>query len=90
MIIEGLLTLIKNLLTLLFTPIDIPDLPASFQTIINQAIVYITDGLGLVASLTHWDFIKSLVVASLVIWGVMLLYKFIMWILKKIPMASVS
>lgn len=90
MIIEALLDLIKSLLTLLLSPIDIPALPNEVPTIINTAIGYISDGLGLAAYLMHWSYIRSLIIASLAIEGAMLLYKFILWILKKIPMAAVE
>ena len=90
MIIEGLLNVIKSLLTLLLSPIDIPSLPNDVPIIIQTALGYITDGLGLAAYLTHWSYIRTLVIASLAIEGAMLLYKFILWILKKIPMAAVE
>lgn len=90
MIIEGLLSLIRSLLTALLSPIDIPDLPSNVQTLISRAVGYCVDGLGIFAAFTHFDFIMSLVAIVLIIEAAMLLYKFIRWILKKIPMANIE
>ena len=53
MIIEGLLTIVKNLLELLLTPIDIPELPESVSTIIQQACTYFAIGIFWSTHLTN-------------------------------------
>lgn len=90
MIIEGLLTIVKNLLELLLTPIDIPELPESVSTIIQQACTYFADGLGIFAAFTHFSYIMTLFAIVLVIDAAMLIYKFVRWVLQKIPMASIE
>ena len=90
MIVEGLLTVIQNLLELLLGPIDIPDLPESLGSVIDTAIDYMLDGLSIFAAFTHYQFIMALLAATITIEAAMLLYKFILWILKKIPASSIE
>lgn len=90
MIIEGLLSVIKKLLTLLLSPIDIPSLPSDVQQVITTAMNYIIDGLGIFSAFTHYQFIMSLVAIVLVIEVAFLLYKFVMWLLRKIPAAAIE
>ena len=90
MLVESLLDLIYNLLDTLFTPINLPSLPASLSTIIDTLCSYISDGLALVANWTHLQYLLALfgIVAAVDV-GI-LLYKLIMWILKKIPMLGIE
>lgn len=90
MIISGLLNLVKLLLTALLSPIHIPALPANVNTILNTGVGYMVDGLGIFAAFTHYQYIMGLFAAVLVIEAAMLLYKFIRWLLKKIPMANIE
>ena len=46
MIIEGLLTVIYNLLELLMTPIEIPELPAEAASVMSAAAVKLSEGAG--------------------------------------------
>ena len=90
MIIEGLLNIISWLLGLLLTPIDIPDLPENVHTAIQWAIDKFVDGLGIFAAFTHFSFIMALFQIIIVIDAAFLLYKFVLWILKKIPVAGIE
>lgn len=90
MIIEGLLSVIKKLLTLLLSPIDIPSLPSGVQEVISKGMNYIIDGLGIFASFTHYQFIMALISIVLVIESAFLLYKFVLWLLRKVPAAAIE
>lgn len=90
MIIEALLGLIQDLLELLLSPINIPDLPQNVSTAISTGFGYILDGLGIFAAFTHYQYLCTLLGIVIVIEVAMLVYKFVMWLLKKIPMASVQ
>ena len=90
MIIEGLLSVIKKLLTLLLSPIDIPSLPTGVQEVISKGMNYIIDGLGIFSAFTHYQFIMALVAVVLVIEAAFLVYKFVLWLLRKIPAASIE
>ena len=90
MILEGLLTVIQKLLEVLLAPIQIPDLPPSVQDIITQAMTYLLDGLGIFAAFTHYQFLMALLAIVIIIEAAMLIYKFVLWILKKIPAAGIE
>lgn len=90
MIIEGLLGLVSSLLSLLLYPIHIPPLPDSVASILSQASVYLGDGLGIFAAFTHFSFLMSLFAIVVVIDAAMMVYKFVRWVLQKIPMASIE
>lgn len=90
MILEGLLSVIQKLLETLLQPIHIPDLPDSVSTVIQKAMNYLLDGLGIFAAFTHYQFIMALLGIVIVIEAAFLLYKFVMWILKKIPAAAIE
>lgn len=90
MIIEGLLSVIKKLLMLLLSPIDIPSLPLGVQEVITKGMNYIIDGLGIFAAFTHYQFIMALISIVLVIEAAFLIYKFVLWLLRKIPAALIE
>lgn len=90
MIIEGLLTLIHWLLDLLLTPIDIPDLPEGVASALSSVYQFLADGLGIFAAFTHYRFIFSLFAIVIIIDVAMLLWKFVRWVLQKIPMGGIN
>lgn len=90
MIIEALLTLIHWLLGLLMIPIDIPDLPQGVSLALSRMYTYLADGLGIFAAFTHYQFIMSLFAIVVVIDAAMLVWKFIRWVIQKIPMGGMS
>lgn len=90
MILEGLLSVIQKLLEALLSPIHIPDLSSSVQNVITQAMTYLLDGLGIFAAFTHYNFLMSLLAIVIIIEAAMLVYKFVLWILKKIPAAGIE
>lgn len=90
MIIEGLLTVIYNLLELLMTPIEIPELPAEAASVMSAAAVKLSEGAGILAAFCHYSYIISLVTIIIVIDLALLVWKFIRWILQKIPMVAME
>lgn len=90
MIVDSLLGLISSFLSLLLAPITIPALPEGVASLLQQAAVYFGDGLGIFAAFTHFNFIMTLFGIVVLIDAAMLVYKFIVWLLKKIPMASIE
>lgn len=90
MIIEGLLNLILWLLGLLMTPIDIPDLPQGVSTALSYMYTYLADGAGILAAFTHYHFLMALLAIVFVIDAALLLWKFIRWVIQKIPMGGME
>lgn len=89
MIIEMLLDLVYNLVNLLMV-FEIPALPDGVQGYIDSAFDYIVAGAGLVANYVPLDYLMILFGVLLAVDGGIVVYHFVMWIIKKIPMLSIE
>lgn len=90
MIIKGLFELVYALLSIVFAPIDLPDLPASVQGIIDRFVDLITSVVGLVGVFVDMDVVKVLVPVVIVIANLDKLWNMIMFILRKIPFLGIE
>lgn len=90
MIIEMLLNAIYNVFKLLTTPINIPDLPADAFGYVNQFFDYMVMGAGILANYTPFDYLMIIFGILLAVDVGIMLYHFVMWILKKIPMLGIE
>ena len=90
MIVEGLLYLVYGLFALLTSPISIPRFDEAWYFVFFNILEYLNTGLQLLSCYVNLDFMLILfgVVVSVDV-GVML-YKFVMWVLRKIPMLGIS
>lgn len=89
MIIKLLLQLVYQIFNVLTLPINIPDLPTEINGVITTIIEYVGTGLAILENYTHLSYLLILfgiVVATDV--G-LLLYKLLMFFIKKIPMLNV-
>lgn len=89
MIIELLMNVIYNLLSKLMV-FQIPKLPTEVYGYIDQAFGYIEAGAGLLANYVPLGYFMVLFGLILAIDAGILIYHFVLWILKKIPMAGIS
>lgn len=90
MIIEMLLTALFNVFKLLTTPINIPPLPANVNDFLNQAFDYISAGVGILANYTDFGYLLVLLGVIIAIDIGVAVYHFVMWVIRKIPMLSMS
>lgn len=90
MIIELLLSALYNLFSLLTTPINIPTLPTSIQNVLDMALGYISAGVGILANYTHIEYLLTLFGIIILIDVGLAVYKFVMWVIRKIPMINIS
>lgn len=90
MIVEGLLHLIYWLLSLLLAPITIESLPEGVSDAVSWATTYISQGLSILAAFTHLGYLLTLFSFVIIIDISMILYKFIRWLLRKIPMVEID
>lgn len=90
MIIKLLLDLVYSVVSVLTVPINIPSLPAGVQTAFADFLGYIQTGIAILSTYTHMSYLLVLfgLVVSVDV-GIML-YKFVMWVLKKIPMLGIK
>lgn len=90
MIIEMLLDMLYGLFSLLTSPINIPSMPPETESYISQFFSYLTAGAGILSNFTPFGYLMILFGIILAVDIGIKLYHFVMWILKKIPMISVS
>lgn len=89
MIIEGLLTLLKNLLNVLLV-FKIPQLPTEVSGYIDTMFGYLETGASILANYTPLSYLITLFGIILAVDAAVLIYHFVMWIIRKIPMLGMS
>ena len=90
MIIEALMNVIYMLFELLTSPISIPSLPVGVQDVITGALDFISVGVAFLANYCDIGYLVTLFGVILAVDAGMLIYKFVMWVLKKIPMIGIQ
>ncbi|MGN1358444.1 MAG: hypothetical protein ACI4WU_03645 [Bacilli bacterium] len=88
MIIKLLLELIMGLINLI--PFNIPSLPDNFSSFIEQFKTIIQGGVNFVSTILPYDYIIVLLEIFLGIEAAFHVYKFVMWVIRKIPMANIK
>lgn len=90
MIIKALLDLIYMVFSVLTLPIDIPNLPSAVGGYVSSALEYIGTGIGILSNYTHLSYLLTLFGVVVAIDVGLNLYKFVMFVVKKIPMLGVQ
>lgn len=89
MIIEMIMTALKNVLNLLLV-FKIPELPSGVMGYIDTFFDYLVSACGIVANYLPFSYCLTLFGVLLAVDGGIMIYHFVMWIIKKIPMLSMS
>lgn len=91
MIIEGILSVVKAFLLLIMSPLDFPDLPEGLLTFIyaEQFSNAVFSGVSILAGYTHFQFLCGLFLFVMYLHVMELVYKWICWVLRKIPILNV-
>lgn len=90
MIVNLLLTLAYGILSFLTTPINLPDLPQDAIDVINLYLEYITTGIQILNTFVDLQYLLILFSLVILIDVAMLLYRFVLWFIKKIPVINVK
>lgn len=91
MIIEALMNMIVKLLTTVLKFINIPDLSASDKaSVYNFVDTILTNANSLIDLFMPYTLAKSLLLIIIAIEVAIDIYKFVMWILRKIPVAAIQ
>lgn len=88
MIIKGLFTIITFLIGLI--PFNIPSFPDDISSYLATFQGYIIDGIGFIKFFLPWSYVVVLLRILLAIIIALELYKFLMWVLRKIPMLGMK
>jgi hypothetical protein len=73
-----------------FEFVDIPSIPDDIYNKLNLGIDYIRDGLGVLGNYVDLSYVIFLFIIIAVIDLTLVTLKFIIWILRKIPLLGVS
>ena len=90
MIIDALMTVVYGFFDLLTSGISIPPLPDGVVDVITTVLSYISAGMGFLANYCHLGYLVSLFGVIVAVDAGMLIYKLVMWIIKKIPMLGIE
>ena len=89
MIIEMIMTALKNVLNILLV-FEIPQLPSGVMEYVNTFFDYLVSACGIVANYIPFEYCMTLFGVLLLVDGGITVYHFVMWIIRKIPMVSMS
>ena len=91
MIIEGILSVVKAFLLLIMSPLDFPSLPQGLLTFIHaqQFQNAVFSGVSILAGYTHFALLSGLFLFVMYLHVIELVYKWVCWILRKIPILNV-
>ena len=90
MIIEALMQVVYRLFAILTSNINIPPLPEGISDIMSEVLGYLETGMGLLANYTDLGYLVVLFGVIIAVDVGVLLYKLVMWIIRKIPMVGIS
>lgn len=88
MIIKALLELIMGLINLI--PFSIPSLPDNFSSFIEQFKDILQGGVNFISTILPYDYLVVLLEIFIAIELALCVYKFVMWVIRKIPMANIK
>lgn len=90
MIIELLLEALYGVFNVLTLPINIPPVPEEAMEYITQFFDYLVMGAGILANYTPFGYLMALFGVIIAVDVGLMLYHFVMWIIRKIPLAGMS
>ena len=90
MIVNALMTLLLSVFGVLTLPIDIPSMPDSVKEVLAIALDYITSGMAIVANFTNFGYLVTLFTLVLIADAGIMVYKVVMWVLRKIPVLGIE
>lgn len=90
MIIEMLLDALYAIFSVLTLPINIPDLPEQIYSSIEILFEYLLAGAGILNNFVPVPYLLVLLGIIVAVDVGIMLYNFVMWILKKIPMLNIK
>lgn len=90
MIIEALLGVVYSIFSFLTAPIDIPDLPTEVSEVVTTAIEYIGTGIAVLSNYVHLPYLLTLFGVVVAIEAGVLIYKLVMFFIRKIPALGIS
>lgn len=89
MIIEAIFTLVRGLLTIVFNLLpNLPSVPDSISSVVDEYISLVCDNSTFFSFFLDVEFTKNVIVILLSLFAFRKMYKFIMWVYRKLPISS--
>ena len=85
MITSAFLSLVYGFINILTLPINLPNFSDAILDILEEIVGYMQAGVGIIANYTDFGYLLSLFGIVLAIDIGIKIYKFVMWVLRKIP-----
>lgn len=90
MIIKLFLDAMYQVFSALVSVISIPSMPAEVEGYVSQFFGYLTAGAGILANYTPFSYLMILLGVIIAVDVGIMIFHFVMWIIRKIPMAGMS
>ncbi len=90
MIIKGLFELVFTLLSIVLTPIQLPQMPDGVQSVFDELLDVVKGSVGLASVFLDFNVVKWLIPVVLVVANFDKVWSMIMFILRKIPFLGIE
>ncbi|RHP67113.1 hypothetical protein DXA59_14445 [Clostridium sp. OF03-18AA] len=90
MILEAVFNLVSGLVKLVFGWINLPDLPDSITSVIDELFALISGSVGIIGIFVDLNMVKILLPVLLIVINFDEVWKFTMFILRKIPFLGID
>lgn len=90
MILQAVFDLVASLLKLVFGWINLPDLPTAVMSVIDKLFGCIQGGMGIMGIFLDMSMVKILLPVLLIVVNFEHVWKFTMFILRKIPFLGIE
>lgn len=90
MILEAVFNLVSGLVKLVFGWINLPDLPGSITSVIDELFALISGSVGIIGIFVDLNMVKILLPVLLIVINFDEVWKFTMFILRKIPFLGIN
>lgn len=90
MILEAVFNLVSGLVKIVFGWINLPDLPGSITSVIDELFALISGSVGIIGIFVDLNMVKILLPVLLIVINFDEVWKFTMFILRKIPFLGID
>lgn len=90
MILEAVFNLVSGLVKIVFGWINLPDLPGSITSVIDELFALISGSVGIIGIFVDLNMVKILLPVLLIVINFDDVWKFTMFILRKIPFLGID
>ena len=90
MILEAVFNLVSGLVKIVFGWINLPDLPGSISSVIDELFALISGSVGIIGIFVDLNMVKILLPVLLIVINFDEVWKFTMFILRKIPFLGID